>query len=103
MSRSDVALLGRVPLPGLDPDLRYAVSPVLLDHAPGGVVPPPWWHVRRTGTERPRARRPAGPARLVPDDRGPVVLSGAVLGRSGLSVAPTHPEQVATYLVEAVD
>ena len=98
VSRSDVASLGRVPLPGLDPDLRYAVSPVLLDHAPGGVVPPPWWHVRasRTGVH--------GTAeRLVPDDRGPVVLSGAVLGRSGLSVAATHPEQVATYLVEAVD
>ena len=103
VSRSDVALLGRVPLPGLDPALRYAVTPVLLDHAPGGVTPPPWWHVRRTGSEDHALAARLGPPRLVPEDRGPVVLSGAVLGRSGLSVAATHPEQVATYLVEAVD
>ena len=103
VSRSDVASLGRVPLPGLDPGRRYSVSPVLLDHAPGGVTPPPWWHVRRTGSEDHALAARLRPPRLVPDGRGSVVLSGAALGRSGLSIAPTHPEQVATYLVEAVD
>ncbi len=103
MSRSDVSGLGRATLPGLDPDLRYAVSPALLEQAPGGVTPPAWWHVRRAGTEDQALVDPQGPLRLVPDGRGPLVLSGAVLGRSGLSIASTDPEQVATYLVEAVD
>jgi len=103
VSRSEVAVLGRVPLPGLDPDLRYRVMPALLDQAPSGVAPPAWWHVRSVGTEDHALAEHVGPLRLAPDDRGPVVLSGAALGRSGLTVAPTHPEQVATYLVEAVD
>ena len=102
VARSDVAGLGMVPLPGLDPDLRYAVTPVLLDHAPGGVVPPPWWHVCASGTHDHASVEVHGGLRLVPQERGPLVLSGAVLGRTGLSVAPTHPEQVAIYLVEAV-
>ena len=100
-ARSEVSLLGLVPLPGLDPDLRYAVSPALLDQAPGGVVPPAWWHVRTSGTED-HATEHLGPLRLVTEDRGAVVLSGAALGRVGLSAAPTHPEQAAIYLVEAV-
>jgi alpha-galactosidase len=103
VSRSEVAVLGRVPLPGLDPDLRYRVMPALLDQAPSGVAPPAWWHVRSVGTEDHALAEHVGPLRLAPDDRGPVVLSGAALGRSGLTVAPTHPEQVATYLVEALD
>ena len=103
VSRSDVASLGRVPLPGLDPDLRYRVTPALLDQPPSGVVPPPWWHVDRAGTSDHATSDHLGPLRLVQQDRGPVVLTGAVLGRSGLTVAPTNPEQVATYLVEAVD
>nr|WP_198423963.1 alpha-galactosidase [Microlunatus antarcticus] len=102
VSRSDVAILGRVPLPGLDPDLRYRVTPALLDQPPSGVVPPPWWHVDRAGTSDHATSDHLGPLRLVQQDRGPVVLTGAVLGRSGLTVAPTNPEQVATYLVEAV-
>jgi len=102
MSRSDVAVLGRVPLPGLDPALRYRVTPALLDQPPSGVVPPPWWRVRQAGTSD-HASEHLGPLRLVPEDRGPVVLTGAALTRSGLTVAPTNPEQVATYLVEAVD
>ena len=102
VSRSDVAGLGRVPLPGLDPDLRYSVTPALLDQAPTGVVPPAWWHVRTTGTEDHATADQLGPLRLVTEDRGPVVLSGATLGRVGLEVAATYPEQAAIYLVEAV-
>ncbi|SEQ63630.1 alpha-galactosidase [Microlunatus flavus] len=102
MTRSEVAVLGTVPLPGLDPDLRYTVTPVLLDHAPGGAVPPPWWHVQATGTHDHALAEVLGRHRLVVAERGPLVLSGAALGRTGLSVAPTNPEQAAIYLVEAV-
>ena len=102
VSRSDVAVLGRVALPGLDPELRYSVTPALLDHAPSGAVPPAWWHVRQTGTSDHASADHLGPPRLVQVDAGPVVLTGAALGRTGITVAPTNPEQVATYLVEAV-
>ncbi|MGI3782543.1 MAG: alpha-galactosidase, partial [Janthinobacterium lividum] len=102
VSRSDVAVLGRVPLPGLEPDVRYRVTPALLEQAPSGVVPPPWWHVQRSGTAD-HSSEHLGPLRLEPQERGPVVLTGAALARTGLTVAPTNPEQVATYLVEAVD
>ncbi|HEY0239306.1 MAG TPA: alpha-galactosidase [Friedmanniella sp.] len=103
LSRSDVSSLGAVRLPGLDPDLRYTVSPAVLSQPPSGVVPPAWWHVRTTGTTDHALADHLGPQRLVVQDRGPVVLSGATLGRVGLTVTPTNPEQVATYLVEAVD
>jgi len=103
MSRSEVSLLGSVGFPGLDPDLRYAVSPALLDQAPAGVVPPPWWHVRTSGTDDHAGAERVGPRALVPDERGPVVLSGAALLRTGLLAAPTNPEQAAIYLLEAVD
>ena len=102
LSRSEVYALGSVPLPGLDPDLRYAVRPVMLDQPPSGVVPPPWWHVRVAGTEDRATAAHLGRLRLETDERGPLVMSGAALGRAGLSVAATNPEQVAVYLVEAV-
>jgi alpha-galactosidase len=103
VSRSDVAVVGTVPVPGLDPDLRYAVTPVALEHAPTGVVPPAWWHVRASGTHDHALADVLGRHRLVQEERGPVVLPGAALGRVGLTVAPTHPEQAAIYLVEALD
>jgi alpha-galactosidase len=103
MSRSDVAVLGKVALPGLDPDLRYTVRPAPLEQLPSGAVPPQWWHLQVKGSADPALAEHVGPLRVAPQDRGPVVLSGATLARSGLMVAPTHPEQVTTYLVEAVD
>ncbi|SDU95720.1 alpha-galactosidase [Microlunatus sagamiharensis] len=102
VSRSDVAVVGTVPLPGLDPDLRYSVTPVMTDSPPAGLVPPRWWHAGVTGTEDHALAAQLGPRRLVPEERGPVVLTGAALGRVGLTVPPTHPEQAAVYLVEAV-
>jgi alpha-galactosidase len=102
VSRSEVYGLGSVPLPGLDPDLRYAVRPVMLDQPPSGVVPPPWWHVQVAGTEDHATAAHLGRLRLETDDRGPLVLSGAALGRAGLSIAATNPEQAAVYLLDAV-
>ncbi|RYZ31884.1 MAG: alpha-galactosidase, partial [Propionibacteriaceae bacterium] len=92
VARSDVAVLGRVALPGLDPDLRYRVTPGLLTQPPSGVVPPAWWRVTVTGTSDHARVDRLGPLRIVAEDRDPFVLSGAVLGRAGLSVAQTHPE-----------
>ena len=103
VARSEVASLGRVPLPGLDANLRYAVSPAMLEQPPNGVTPPPWWRVRTSGTGDPALVDHLGPIRLVAQSRGPLVLSGSMLGQAGLSIAPINPEQAATYLVEAVD
>ena len=66
------------------------------------MVPPAWWHVHvddRAVADPQHGRRRG----LAADERGPVVLSGATLMRTGLLAAPTHPEQAAIYLLEAVD
>lgn len=52
--RSDLALLGRLGLPGLDPLDRYRVSSVLVERAPSGPRPPRWW--ASNGTSRRSAR-----------------------------------------------
>jgi len=76
--RSEVAILGRLRFPGLHPDRRYRISPLLVGDSPSGLRPPLWW-----GSEG-------------------VVLSGRVLGGTGLMHAPTDPDQVVLYLAEAV-
>ena len=51
MARSEVTLLGRIRLPGLDPQRRYRVTPVMLDFPPSGLVPPLWWGVTQAGRD----------------------------------------------------
>ena len=104
VSRSDVALAGA------GPAARARPRPALRRHArPCSTRPRPASCRRPGGTCSVDDRDDVAAAQsgrlrlLATDDRGPVVLSGAVLMRSGLLVAPTHPEQVAIYLVEAVD
>jgi alpha-galactosidase len=76
VGRSEVVSLGRVPLPGLEPDRRYRVSPVLVGQLPAGLVPPPWW-------------------------KG-VVATGAALASAGLRMAALHPEHAILLRAEAV-
>ena len=74
------ALPAPLRFPGLDPDRRYLVRPLVL-HAP------------------PRAVQDAPPAWLA---AGSVVLTGRVLGEIGLPPPLLTPEQAAVYTLEAV-
>ena len=105
VARSEVVLLGRVPMPGLDPGRRYRVAPALLQHAPSGLRPPPWWGVtvvrehheyQDLATHKPPTYTAAG---KTPG----VVLPGSVLASVGLAAAPIDPDHALIYLVEAVD
>jgi alpha-galactosidase len=102
MAMSDVVNVGRLPLPGLDPERRYRVRPVTVGERPGGLVAPRWWGGRPTG----RAASPPDPdaRRAWPD--GPlegVVLSGAALGAVGLMAPGLDPEQAVLYDVSVAD
>ena len=104
VERSDVALLGRLRLPGLDPERRYRVAPVLVGRAPSGLRPPVWWGLERdqseeladlTGGHGPRLLQRAA-------DSG-VTLTGAVLSSHGLMDVPVNPDHTVIYEVVAVD
>jgi alpha-galactosidase len=102
---SDVVLVGRIRLPGLAPDRRYRVTPLLVGRLPYGVRPPPWWGIRLPKIDYydSAGSRPAGlSADAIPQPAG-VVLSGAALGTVGLTAPNLNPEQVALYLAQAVD
>ena len=99
---SDVVQVGRLALPGLDPDRRYRVRPVPIGQRPRGLSRPAWW-----GGPAP-ARVPGISAhaetwRTWPTDAlDGVVLSGAVLGRAGLTAPRPHPEQAVLLEARAV-
>jgi alpha-galactosidase len=102
LGRSEVALLGRIRLPGLDPDRRYRVTPLMLDFLPSGLVPPPWWgadYIRRDPYEQ---RAQHGPTRFASSGSRGVVLSGAALAAAGLSAPIVDPEHSVLYLAEAI-
>ena len=102
VGRSVVVLRGRLRLPGLDPNRRYRVTPVLLEHAPL-VQPPVWWGVEQDGSsEFEHLTSGTAPALRPSDDFG-IELTGAALAGVGLTHAPTHPETAILYLAEAVD
>jgi alpha-galactosidase len=77
---SEVSPLGRVVLPGLDPDRRYRVRPLPPGDAPaaGNATPLPWL-------------RPEG-----------VVLPGSALASTGVQAPALHPEQLLLLEVTAV-
>jgi alpha-galactosidase len=80
MGTSAAAPLGRVRLPGLDPDVRYRVRPLPPGDSPPGsdIVPPPWL-----------------------SQRG-VVLPGHVLSRAGIQPPMIHPEHLLLLRVTRV-
>ena len=104
VGRSEVVLLGRVPLPGLDPARRYRVEPALLQYAPSGLRPPNWWGVtavqEHDAYEDLAAHRP--PTYVTSGADAGVVLPGSVLASLGLMAAPINPDHAVLYLVEAV-
>nr|WP_300144869.1 alpha-galactosidase [Propionicimonas sp.] len=95
------ALLGRLPLPGLDPARRYRVSPVLVGPPPSGVLPPPWWGVELDLSPESAGAGPVPTLRLAGAPSG-VVLPGSLLATTGLIEAPMQPDHVVLYLAEAV-
>jgi len=85
LTTSPNARPGHVPLDGLDPDLRYTVEALpevtqtVQETAAGSGRPPPWL------------------------SGGPVELSGAVLGRAGVSLQILDPGHALVLHVTAVD
>ncbi|HEV7184947.1 MAG TPA: alpha-galactosidase [Leifsonia sp.] len=84
LARSELVSPGRVPFPGLDPERRYAVEPVLVQYLPPGTRPPAWWN----------------PA---PGERAGVTVPGSLLSQAGLMAPLLNPEHAIVYRVTAVD
>ena len=101
IGRSDVMLPGRLRFPGLDPDQRYRIRPILVGRPPSGLNPPAWWGGVETDFD------PSGERRIVgwglTEDGGPgLILSGAALASSGVMAADMHPEHAILYRAEAI-
>jgi alpha-galactosidase len=92
-----------VRLPGLRPDLRYRVRPLVVG-SPTGVVAPFWWGEDTGDPARPVPPSPPAPARWV--TRGAeydgVILPGSALASVGVSPPLMQPDQVVLLHVEAV-
>ncbi|WP_235472256.1 alpha-galactosidase, partial [Frigoribacterium sp. Leaf44] len=84
VGRSDVAPLGRVLLPGLDPERRYRVAPVTVGSPDHGLTPPPWWGTADEGGAYPG-----------------VVLDGRALAVAGVQAPSSFPERVVLLRVIA--
>jgi alpha-galactosidase len=79
MSLSEVVSVGRLRLPGLAPDRRYLVRPVLVGVASSGLRTPSWWQ-----------------------EEGRVFL-GSTLTSAGLRAPAMHPEHAVLLRAEAVE
>ena len=103
VDRSDVALLGRLRFPGLDPERRYRVTPVLIGEPPTGLLPPRWWGVERV-VEDELADLAAGhgPVFAPVGDSTGVELPGRLLTDVGLVHAPINPDHAVLFVVDAV-
>ena len=102
--RSEVVSLGRLRLPGLAPERRYRVMPVMIEYPPSGLRPPPWWGVHSVGQHDYGQLTAWRHARFVAD--GTVLgveLTGAALAQAGLTAAQIDPDHAVLYFAEAVD
>ena len=95
---------GRLRFPGLDPERRYHVAPVLLGRVPSGLNPPAWWGVERDLSHDLDDLTHGLPPRLrAISDRAGVTLPGSVLAHTGLIEASVNPDHALLFLVEAAD
>jgi hypothetical protein len=60
VGRSEVMFPGRLRFPGLDPDRRYRIRPILVGRAPSGLNPPPWWEPSPRSSSRLPSVGPSG-------------------------------------------
>jgi len=98
----EVMFPGRLRFPGLDPDRRYRIRPILVGRAPSGLNPPPWWGAITTEFEPSGERRALGWG--LPADGGDgLVLPEAVLGSAGVMAANMHPDHAILYRAEVLD
>jgi alpha-galactosidase len=94
-------LPGRLRFPGLDPDRRYRIRPILVDArirlGSTGLV--------GSHNHRIRALRRTSDSRLgfACGWRDGVILSGAVLASAGVMAANMHPDHAILYRVAALD
>ncbi|BDI22297.1 alpha-galactosidase [Herbiconiux sp. L3-i23] len=79
LTRATVSPRGRFTLPGLDPERRYRVAPVVVGEPDHGRADPPWY-----------------------SDGAGVVLSGRALATAGLHLPGSFPERVVMLRIEAV-
>jgi alpha-galactosidase len=102
VARSEVALLGRLRCPGLDPERQYRLRPMLIGGPPTGLRAPAWWGARQPAPE-PYMDPEEQAIYQMPGREPPgVVLSGAALSTVGLMAPIIHPDQAVIYLAEAV-
>lgn len=78
LSRSTISPRGRFTVPGLDPDTRYRVTPVVVGTPDQGRADPAWY-----------------------GDGSGVVMSGRALASAGLHIPGSFPERVVIYRVTA--
>ncbi len=92
-------LAGSAAVPGLDPDRRYRVTPLMLESDPAVCV------LRSGGAPasptRLRPRRPEPASTSVTGSAPEIELPGAVLSNLGLAPAQIDPEQAQLYYLEA--
>ncbi|GEP26590.1 alpha-galactosidase [Cryobacterium levicorallinum] len=95
------ALPERMRFPGLAPERRYRVSPLLLGGAPRAIQDaPPAWNAAGGGSN---AASPTVDEAAIGSVGGSVTLTGAVLALVGLTAPLLAPEQAALFAVDAVD
>ena len=86
LGRSEIALMGRIRLPGLaGTGSLTACTPLMLEFPPSGLVPPQWWHVIRAGSDPYGQSAAHARSRFTAPGSPGVVLSGAALAAAGLS------------------
>ncbi len=90
VDRPTVVQRGRVRFPGLDPDRRYRVQPVMIGRPPSGLRIPPWMGDDVNG-------------RLTawPTGDSSITLPGRMLEWVGLMDPPVNPDQALLYVLTA--
>jgi alpha-galactosidase len=102
VGRSEVMLPGRLRFPGLDPQRRYRIRPIVVGRPPAGLNPPPWWGATNAAFDPSGERHSIGWG--LPEDGGPgLIFSGATLASAGVMAADMHPEHAILYRAEALD